>query len=215
MGSYTIHPDSSGIWIADIDGENMKLLIHDQSVFSIGTPSFSPDMNWVLFESGAQIYKAPFNGDSVTMDSLIQLTTEGRNFSPNWSPNGQWIVYSQSICNEIKQCGVWLYNLETEQFISKYGSYPHWHPTKNSFIYLTSGVTPIGEAIGDSLWTYALNSSKANLLAFLEGDNRHPKYSPDGNFTTFQSNMETKTIDSKGVNSRILTNDVSLEPTWI
>ncbi|MBO6622925.1 MAG: PD40 domain-containing protein [Balneola sp.] len=212
-GGFSIDSDSSGIWMSDSDGRNMKLLLQSQN---LGTPSFSPDMKWILFEGGAQVYKMPFAEDSVKTDSLVQLTPEGRNFYPDWSPDGKWIVYGQSICNEVKECGIWLFNLnsKSEKNIAKFGNYPDWHPLMNNILYRTRAVLPSGQVIGDSLWTYSLSDSTTSFLAFIEGDNRYPKYSSDGKTILFQSNQEIWTMESTGDNLIQLTTGGGVQPTW-
>lgn len=136
QGGYLIDPDSSGIWVADLDGGNMKLLIQSQNV---GSPSFSPDMKWVLFEGGAQIYKVPFAEDSVMMDSLVQLTSEGRNFFPDWSPDGKWIAYSNTIGDTV---GIWISptNGSSEKYYFTYGAEPDWLIDGNQILYGNQGL---------------------------------------------------------------------------
>ena len=212
-GGFSVDPDSSGIWVADPDGSNMKLLIQSPN---LGTPGFSPDMRWILFEGGAQIYKVPFDGDSVDMDSLVQLTSEGRNFFPDWSPDGKWIAYGQSICSEVKECGIWLVNLnsKSEKNIAKFGNYPDWHPLMDLVLYKTRAVLPNGQVIGDSLWTYGLLNSTASFLTFIEGDNRYPTYSSNGQIIAFQSDNEVWTMDANGSNLHQLTTEGGVEPAW-
>lgn len=196
-GFFSIDPDSSGIWLADADGINMELLLKGQN---FGSPGFSPNMKWILFEAGAQIYKVPFAGDSIDADSIIQLTNQGRNFFPGWSPDGQQIAYSQSICDEVKKCGIWLFNLNTnnERNIVKFGNYPDWHPSGNKVLYRTRAVKSTGEVIGDSLWTYNLTNSTSSHLTFLEGTNRYPRYSPYGTQIAFQSNGQVWVMNADG-----------------
>lgn len=44
--------------------------------------------NWIVFGNGGQIYKCKSDGDS-----LIQLTFDGENHSPSWSPDGTNIIF--------------------------------------------------------------------------------------------------------------------------
>lgn len=53
-------------------------------------PDWSPERDWIVFESSGQIFKIKANGDSLT-----QLTFSGENFFPEWSPEGSKIVYDR------------------------------------------------------------------------------------------------------------------------
>ena len=88
-----VHGDTiegkTGIYLIDTTGLNKRLLLSSASASS---PSWSFDRNWIVFSMSAQIYKIKVNGDS-----LIQLTSEGRNFFPSFSPDGNWITYDSNV----------------------------------------------------------------------------------------------------------------------
>lgn len=210
-GFFTIDPDSSGIWISESDGSSMKLLIQSQNV---GTPSFSPDMKWILFEGGAQIYKVPFAGDSVEMDSLVQLTFEGRNFFPNWSPDGEWIAYDRSIEDETGPGGVWRMKQDGEKKESIFGgAFPDWHPNGKQIIG-TIGSSPTN--VWKRFKIYLILDGSTEILdAVVDANNLYPKYSPDGQAIAFQSDEEIWTMDATGGNLIQLTTTGGIEPAWV
>ncbi len=214
-GFFTVDPDSSGIWMADITGRNMKLLIQSQNV---GTPSFSPDMNWILFEGGAQIYKVPFAENSVNMDSLVQLTVEGRNFFPDWSPDSEWIAYDNTTCGTSSEpipensCGILLTdkNGSSKELIVS-GRMPDWSSDSENLVYVGLGneIYVLNLSDKSELRLTTLNNSDSNPIS-----NRFPKYSPSGTKIAFQSDIQIRTIDIDGQNIWELTSDGGVEPTW-
>ena len=94
----------SKIYVMDTrTGEHRRLTDrHEQEWF----PAWSPDGKWIAFVSGSDeiiplakmpwvkiktirhIYKADINGTH-----LVQLTDQGKNLEPAWSPDGKWIAF--------------------------------------------------------------------------------------------------------------------------
>src|SRR5690606_35906776 len=62
--------------------------------------------NGLAYSENAQIWIREVRGDSI-----VQLTFEGRNFSPDWSSDGGMLVYVKSPCTDIP-CGTWMYKLD-------------------------------------------------------------------------------------------------------
>jgi Tol biopolymer transport system component len=133
-GTYIYEEDSVGFWLINADGTNQRKVLP----YTLTTPAWSPDGDWIAFSQGAQIFKMPFDGNRFDITAIEQLTFEGRNFFPTWSPNGKLIAYNESICNDIKACGVWIKNIDygTEKFIGTYRNFPNRHPFNDSLIYL-------------------------------------------------------------------------------
>lgn len=205
-GFFTIDPDSSGIWMADSDGSNMKLLIKSQNV---GTPSFSPDMEWILFEGGAQIYKVPFARDSVNMDSLVQLTSKGRNFFPDWSPDGKWIAYSSTIGD---RAGIWISptnGLMTTEYFA-FGAEPDWL-SNEEILFGNQG-----------LWTKKIDHSAEKQLFYepdklirgIKSNKKETKISFSSEESIDKEILQIFIIDFDGSNLDLLSNDGGVDPTW-
>ncbi len=188
-------PDSvarSGIWL--VDSENGQ--VQDNPLLEWGrSPDWSPDGRHLVFHQDAHIYTVAVTSltpPQIDTASIRQLTQEGRNFYPDWSPDGEWIAYQQTICNEIKNCGIWLYNLDdaTEFIIAKFGGSAAWLQTGQKILYKTRVINSNGEAIGDSLWVFSLHENKTSFLQFLTGENNDSNkfsYSPDGLIIAFLS----------------------------
>ncbi len=214
LRSPMINPDSSGIWMSDINGKNMKLLIQS---LNIGTPSFSPDMKWLLFVWGAQIYKVPFSGDSVAMDGLVQLTTGGRNFFPDWSPDGEWIVYDSNNQSATGLIFIWKMKNDGSQkqriiYTPEQGEarMPSFSPNNNNIAYIQYLV----DAYSSEIFSFNLNGDISTRITENDITDRYPKYSPNGNTIAVQSNTQIRTMNADGSNINQLTEDGGREPSW-
>ena len=92
----------SKIYVMDVrTGEHRRLTHRHAKEWA---PAWSPDSQWIAFDSDApedillmewgkvniasHIYKVDINGEN-----LVQLTDEGKNLKPAWSPDSQWIAF--------------------------------------------------------------------------------------------------------------------------
>lgn len=86
----SFYPDSSGFWIINSDGTNMRRV----TTFTLITPAWSPDGKWIAFANGGVIYKMSFDGVNFDTTNIIALTDANSNhFTPSWSPKGDTIYY--------------------------------------------------------------------------------------------------------------------------
>lgn len=213
-GGFSIDSDSSGIWVADTDGRNMKLLIQSQN---LGSPSFSPDLQWMLFEGGGQIYKVPFAGDSVDMDRLVQLTTEGRNFFPTWSPNRHWIAYDNTVCGSFNEspppnsCGILKMEADgAQKKLVAVGRMPNWSSDSKRLLYV---------GLKSEIFSITLEDSTVSMLTSFNQDdensidNRYPKYSPNGAKITFHSDLQVWIMQADGSNPKQI-HKKGTQPAW-
>jgi Tol biopolymer transport system component len=88
-------PDSTGIWICNIDGTELKLIYKNDSDF-IGRPQFIPNSDYILFNLNNQIVKAQYKGSLIENSELEFLTTSGNNFFPSVNNDGSEIVYDSN-----------------------------------------------------------------------------------------------------------------------
>jgi Tol biopolymer transport system component len=205
-----------GIYLINPDGTD-KHLFHSGNV---GSPSWSPDNNWLVFHENAQIYKK-----HLVTDSLVQLTVEGRNFFPAWSPDGERIAYDRSIEDETGPGGIWIMKQDGEKKESIFGgAFPDWH-TNGEQIIGTIGTS------STSVWKrfkiYTIYDGSTEILdAVVDASNLYPKYSPDGRrllFTSqpYASQMNIYLMDLNDKSIRQLTheggysNDWSPDGAWI
>jgi len=90
---------SSSTWVIDPDGSNAHE-IRENTEIAPGEGKFSPDGRWFVttFYSESppyygEVYKMPVRGFLPDPSEAVQLTSGGNNFSPNWSRDGEHIVY--------------------------------------------------------------------------------------------------------------------------
>ena len=180
-----------GIWLVDAEtGETQPLL------GGFGAPTWSPEGERLAVHGGAQIYAVdveslnPARADST---SLRQLTFEGRNFFPAWSPDGEWIAYDNTVCGgptepiPSSSCGILTTDTEGKgrQFIAR-GRMPDWFPDGSALIYygLYSDIYRV--ALADTSNIVRLTSFNSETDRYV-ARNQHPRYSPDGTRIAFVS----------------------------
>ncbi len=80
-----------GLWTMASDGSDLKVL--RDSLQYPESPAVSPDGSTVLFEDGGELYLMDAAGAN-----LHRLRPQGTHddYSPSWSPDGQWIYYMGS-----------------------------------------------------------------------------------------------------------------------
>ncbi|HMN18933.1 MAG TPA: hypothetical protein PKD03_15070 [Ignavibacteriaceae bacterium] len=184
-GSYTINPDSAGLWIINSDGTNSRLIMKGANIYA----DWSPNGDWIVFEQSGQIYKAPFINDSIDKVQITQLTFEGRNFFPAWSPDGQWIAYDSNVDSPNGMNFIWKMKSDgTQKTTIAYDPakgeirMPSWSKDGSKIVhirYIGIGAPEIFE----------MNSS-GNDLKRITNNNEFeicPKYSFDGTYIIFES----------------------------
>ncbi|MBK7106024.1 MAG: PD40 domain-containing protein [Ignavibacteriae bacterium] len=212
-----VHSDTNkgktGIYLIESSGANNRLFFASAGA---GTPDWSPNGDWLVFENYANIFKIKTNGDS-----LIQLTSEGSNYFPSWSSDNNWIFYDS---NRDSPNGM--------NFI--------WKMTIDGTIHTRIVYTPLeGEArqpnnsysnkilhirflIGvESSEIFEMNSDGSNItrLTFNSATDRYPKYSSDGSKIAFSSQstnnkFQISVMDYDGKNIKQLTTTQGYYCDW-
>ena len=86
----TFYSDSSGFWLINKDGTNMRRV----TTFQLYSPSWSPDGKWIAFDNGGVIYKMAFDGANFDTSHIITLTDNSyKSFFSTWNSNSDTIFY--------------------------------------------------------------------------------------------------------------------------
>ncbi len=97
QGEFVWDISMSGFWLINIDGTNMHRIFSHK----LQSPVWAPDGEWIAFVEPVgderHIFKMRFDGSTFDTTTIVQLTTEGRNFVPSWSPDGQWIAFDSNV----------------------------------------------------------------------------------------------------------------------
>jgi len=203
---------TAGIYLIDVDGTNKRLLRGGAGTQS---PDFSPDGNWMVFVYSAQIFKIKLNGDSLT-----QLTFEGRNFFPDWSPHGIKIAYE--VTEPADSFGVYLMNMDgTSPHLvpgGYCGCFPDFSPDGKKIVCEIASYIPGNDFVDHYFWIISLEDANHIRLPLFRGDNRYPVFSPDGKKVAFSSAYSSAPVvyvmDSNGKNLKLLTPEGGAEPAW-
>ncbi len=109
------YPDTLGMYRFDlVDSSYTRLLPGDMSCPDY--PDFSPDRRHIVLTWHDQVCTATVDGDSLT-----QLTFEGRNFEPAWSPDGGRIAYFRLLS------GLHIVNVDgSNDYLLLKGELPQW-----------------------------------------------------------------------------------------
>jgi TolB protein len=148
----------------------------------------------------AQIYTIKLNGDSLT-----QLTFEGTNRFPDWSPDGEKIAYTRP------EPGVGTWIMDSDGGNKRYLGFmstPDWSPDTSHFVY----------KFKNEIWVADTNGANAKQLTFLGGDSRDPHWCPDGSNIVFSSMKESPpqifVMDADGSDLKQLTTEGATYPAW-
>lgn len=214
-GDSRINLDSTGIWLLDLHTGALKILsatLNDRQFV------FSPDCQSVIYVSGNQIWKAPFEQDSIRFSDAVQLTTFGNNHSHSWSPNGDVIAFTQSNCGSqsapIETCGVNLINSDGSglRFILRGGS-PKWQPVNSEIFIFRPRDAQVNELAIYDLTLHRV--TKTLVIDDRYGSHTGYAISPDGSRIVYTNDGSLWSMNAQGGDKRRLTDKVwATDPQW-
>ena len=216
-----------GIWLVHAETGSTQPLIRGYS-----SPAWSLDGTHLAMESGGQIFTIEVTSlDPALVDtsSLLQLTTEGRNFFPDWSPDGKWIVYDSDI--DDTKYDIWIMesdgenkkNISGESDSLDQGGWriPNWSPNGKYIVherYVSGGDSGPEIVIMDTS-----GQNPVYLTLNYEGADMYPRYSPDGTRIAWYAHRETSSgnwamnvwiMNSDGSNPKKVTSDHAWSFDW-
>lgn len=200
--------DTTGIYLINVDGTDKRMFYKGIKAYS---PDFSPDGKWVVLSDYAQIFKIKINGDSLT-----QLTFEGGNFFPDWSPDGREIAYERTAIGPL---GIWVMGADgvNKKYLAL-GEFPDFSPDSKRILFEIASYTPGNNYVDHYFCILSLEDTNQIRLPLVRGDNRYPVFSPDGKKIAFSSMYYSAPViylmDSEGNNLKMLTPEGGDNPAW-
>jgi TolB protein len=134
----------------------------------------------------------PFDGNQFDTTAIEQLTFEGRNFFPTWSPDGEWIAYDSDVGSPTGLKFIWKMKSNGLSkmriaFTPNDGEtrMPFWG---NDFKIVHIRYIGIG-----SSEIFKMDSSGNNTIRITENEDmdQYPKYSPDDKFICYISQSQS------------------------
>jgi Tol biopolymer transport system component len=185
-------------YLMDLDGRNKRDVSGKDAGFAYGY-SASPDGKLISYHEDYQIYIAKADG---TEKRKIE-TGHPFNFSPQWSPDGQWLLFVCGVRGKsnpyiVRRDGTglrkladlngykgWILFLDVEDFHEGSSDVPVWSVDSKS-IYYTAQVED-----GVELFQSDLEGNSKQLTHTAPGTlHYHPKPSPDGEWLVYGSKRD-------------------------
>jgi Tol biopolymer transport system component len=148
-----------------------------------------------------------FTGETFDTTTLVQLTAEGRNFFPSWSPDGQWIAYDSNVDSPNGMKFIWKMKSDGTQktriaYDPTKGEIrePSWSSDGNKIVhtrYIGVGAPEV--------FTMDINGGNVIRLTNNTKDDRCP-HNVFGNNIVFWSNGNLWMMDSSGSSLKQLSN---------
>jgi Tol biopolymer transport system component len=176
----------------------------------IQDPDWSPDGEWIAFESAGQIWKVKPNGDSLT-----EITTNvAHKFSPVWSADGNAIAYAN---HSGDPRGVWVdaFPVGNARLVIPYAYDPDWLPSSAIVACAYVGTGRRQLVISDTA-----GIPGPPILGFADLDIADVSVSSNGTrivFHTLQTpnrDSDIWVVNTNGSGLQRLTHDGAMEPSW-
>jgi len=173
-GAYSVDANLEGLWIVDpATGTRSRVVAGRWS-----SPDWSPDGMQLAF-SNSQVFVT-----LVDQVDLRQITFEGQNFFPAWSPGGDWIAFDSNYMHPNDGNVLWLIHPDgtDRRDISQSGTgewrMPSWSPDGSRIIHIRYP----GGAAGGAPELYSMDPDGGGELRLTNDtiEDYAPEFSPDG-----------------------------------
>ncbi len=205
---------------------------------NVSDPALSPGGDRLAFRAWGKLPEgSPYEhcASPVSARHLASSTLDGTSFRdlssffedghPNWSPDGQRIVFDSGRNKEDKIIRIFVVNSDgtNEQDLRIAGQYPAWAPDSQRFVYRGCDMTGnrcgiwMANAVPSMPWNTGIN-----LIAPVVQDDQaaHPAWSSTGDQIVYQSSKggswDLYVVKADGTGLRQLTSDPGIEglPVW-
>jgi Tol biopolymer transport system component len=204
LQNWTEDIDSMGVRIMDSNGKSGR------KIFDFAYAELSPNGDNILLVINYAIFKANFNGSEIDTSSFEQLTFEGASFSPEWSPDGKYLIYEQLNCAEDQLiCGLWLLDLttNTHQLISEGATDGTWSWDNNRVLFVKNSSS------GSVFYEYNLSTRSERVIHEMDGKSYNLDLSPVDDLLVFESGVRGEIRNIWKLD--LVTNDLSkLTSEW-
>jgi Tol biopolymer transport system component len=198
LGFQALIDGNSHPFSMDLDGRNKKDLTTGGEGFTYGF-SASPDGQFVSYHKDYQVYVGPADG---TEAHRIE-TGHPFNFAPQWSPDGQWLLF---VSGERLHCDPYVVRPDGSGLrrVASRNGYQGWVAVFDVYDFHDgSSDVPVWAADSRGIYYTAMFEDRVELMwAGVEGETRrltksaagvlhyHPKVSPDGRWLVFGSTRD-------------------------
>jgi len=178
-------PDNGDIYTVGVDGRNVRRLT--SSPANEYSQSWSPDGQQIVFRSapsGEASEQGPSDIAVVTVADLkvTFLTHHAQlgNWSPAWSPTGEWIAYSSGGPN-----GDGLYLIrpdgsDAHRIVEGDAEYPAWSPDGRRLAFMSLGFPAGSSSDAYEIYGVGVDGGSVRRLTNLTGEDGWPAWSHDG-----------------------------------
>lgn len=197
------------IFLARADGTGRRLVASS----AVG-PAWSPDGRALAFEAVGNVFRV-----DIATDSLVRLTTAGRNGAPAWSPNGRSIAFVSDRNDPDGVTRLWLMNAD--------GSEPRrvplglpvgsssWSPSGARIVVESDRSAPRTPIVIALLLTDTFGLDTAWLTSS-QWDATFPEWSPRGDWIAYTKNVapgDIRAVRPDGTGDHLVIAD-GFQPAW-